>query len=405
MEKFHFALWSAGAIGSTVLIYFIVGRFFLLKKGWLRRSFLFVCCCLLGSMIIYFGDWGNLPPTLVLFLLAVWLGCEGSGLKRITIGLMLASTIFAGNALWDNYYGSTFVKTYMRLAFTALLYMGTRYFAPKRDFELNAVLWRLFLLLILTPIGIVLSVVLLGDYVQDDRLSLVLMGISVCSFAGLLWTVTVLFKQGKLEEEQAEAKGNRKYYEAMEQQNYEIRRLKHDLSNHLQVLYTLPEEKKEAYIEELLKNPSLAKTLKYCSDNTVNIILSNKASVMAQKEIEFYVKADIREELPMEKTEICAVLGNALDNAIEAVENRPVETRRIRLELRFAKGMLVLNIENPCDTQTAENGTLPETTKKNKALHGYGLKSIRSVAEKYGGGMNITEENNTFRLFFYCNIE
>lgn len=400
MEKRSFVIWFMAILGNAAFIYLIVRSFFVLRKEWFRKLFLFFACGLLDVMVIYFGDWANLPPTLLIFLLAVWQGCRGSRLKRITLGMLLASTVFASNGLCDSYSAELSVRAFFRLGYAALLFLGVKHQAPRRDFELPFALWRLFLLLILTPIGVVLSVVLLGEHGSDRTLQMVLMGISAFSFAGLLWTVTVLFKQGRLEEEQAQAQMSRKYYEAMEQQNFEIRRLKHDLANHLQVLSTLPPEKKDAYIKELLDTPSLTRILKYCSDDTVNVILSNKAAVMAQKEIEFYVKADIPCELPLEKTDVCAVFGNALDNAIEASAALPKEERRICLETHFSRGMFVLSVENTCAPDA--KGALGETTKEDKSMHGYGLKSIRSAAEKYGGSLEIKVENRSFRLLFYC---
>lgn len=406
MVGLYFIEWLLvifGLLPNACIVYLIVARLFALKKGCLRQIFLFISCGLTASMIIYFGDWGNLPPTFFLFLFSIYLGCEGSILKKLTLGLMLISTVFSGSALCDNYSVEPEVRFFIRFAYLTVLYLSIRYFAPKRNFELSPVLWKLFLLLIMTPISVVVSVVLLGDF-SGDRLFMLLMAITFVSFVGLFWTVTVLFKQGKLEEEQTQAELSRKYYEAMEQQNFEIRRLKHDLSNHLQVLFALPADKKDAYIKELLEASILTKTLKYCNDNTVNVILSNKASVMAQKDIEFYIKADILKELPMEKPDICALLGNALDNAVEAVENLPEEERRVSLEMRWTKGMLVLRIENPCHSINTGNTVFLETTKKDKKAHGYGLRSISGIAEKYGGRVEIQTENERFRLLFYCNI-
>ncbi|MBO5488241.1 MAG: ATP-binding protein, partial [Eubacterium sp.] len=73
----------------------------------------------------------------------------------------------------------------------------------------------------------------------------------------------MLDRHQKLERESVLAEHNKKYYEAMEQQQFEIRRLKHDLANHLQVLTALPEEEKNNYIKEMLDNPIFTKVLAY----------------------------------------------------------------------------------------------------------------------------------------------
>ena len=68
------------------------------------------------------------------------------------------------------------------------------------------------------------------------------------SFVGLLWTTVVLSRQRKLEQQSMYAEMNRKYYESMEQQHFEIRRMRHDMANYLQTLSVLPEKEKEEYI-------------------------------------------------------------------------------------------------------------------------------------------------------------
>lgn len=201
------------------------------------------------------------------------------------------------------------------------------------------------------------------------------------------------------------AEMNRKYYETMEQQNFETRRLKHDLANHLQVLAALPENEKNTYIQELAGNSLFTDTLKYCEDDTVNVILGSKAAWMKQKGIEFRVKADIGELLPMEKTDICAIFGNLLDNAAEAAQ-KCREERYVSLETRFGRGMLVLRVENPVpDGSEGGKGkmfAIPHTTKENEEMHGYGLKSVSRAAEKYGGKIELSQEDGVFRAFLYC---
>ena len=142
-----------------------------------------------------------------------------------------------------------------KMLFLGAMFLGVRQFAPERGYELSARMWRLLLLLTVTPIGIVSSVVLLGKRywgMEDGEklLPLVLLLLALFSFIGLLWTVTVLIGQQKLEWENTVAKINQNYYESIERQNFEIRRLKHDMANHLTALAALPGEQKDGYNQE-----------------------------------------------------------------------------------------------------------------------------------------------------------
>lgn len=401
---------------SVFLIFLMIlnGLFFMgvidvligIKKKWWAWAVLLAACYVIAAMIIYVGDMDNLPPTLLIFLSAIWISCKGSGWKKITIGVMIASCILSCNALNDNFiiYGDWYFWGRIgRFLFSTLLFLGTKYVAPDKDYELAPSMWKLLLFLTAMPLGIVLSVILLSNEYWTGKMHFVLLTISLISFVGLLWTVTVLAKQKKLEEQNMLAKISQKYYETMEQQHFEIRRLKHDLGNHLQTLLVLPEQQKEEYIRELLENTTVTKTLNYCGDSTVNAVLTVKESLMRQKKIRFQRRLDIGRELPFEKADICALYANALDNAIEACEKLKADKREIILESRTGKGMLVLKVKNPCleTDYLLKTDELPKTSKRDVKNHGFGLQSMKEIVKRYGGEMEINMQKEQFELFLY----
>ncbi len=402
-------------LGVGVIFYAMVSCLIEIRKGWWRRLLLLVSCWLLVYMVIFMGDPDNFPPTLLFFLIGVWTACRGSRLKRLTVGVMLASVMFALNALFDNcvwYFLHNVTEEYVvyyfgyRALAVILLYMGVRHYRPGRDFELSPPLWRLLLMLCIPPMGIMCALILLYQdqrmYIQRiniDSMSIMLLLVVVVSFVGNLWAMLTLNRQQQLERENALAQHNRKYYEAMEQQQFEIRRIRHDLANHLQVLLSLSAEEKDSYIRKMIENPALEKVLSYSGDATVNAVLTAKESVMRQRGISFYAKVDIPKQLPFEKPDLCALFANALDNAIEACAALDSDGKRIDLCARAAKGILSVEVRNPFAGQLS--GGLPETTKQDSVNHGYGLRSIQEIARKYGGDMEIRQEEGLFCLFCY----
>mgnify|MGYP002510138741 FL=1 len=387
-----------------------------IKKKWWAKVIGIGVCYLVVGMVLFIGDWINMVPTLLIFLLSVLMICEGSILKRVTLGLMFVSIFFSFNMLTDNFLqwvaGERDVFIVGRVAAGVLLAFYVWYFAPKEDFELSPALWRLLLVLTLIPLGIVVSIGSLSDMIYGEfynfKMYLVLMLIAIISFFALLQTTSILIRQQKLERQELFLEMNQKYYETMEQQHFEIRRLRHDMANHLQVLSALPAEKKESYIQELIQNNAVTKTLKYCGDPTVNAVLSVKENLMKRQEIRFEKQVDIPAELPFDRADICALLSNALDNAVEACLKLDVEERRIVLETRERKGMFAVSVRNPyltTENDAIQNHGLPRTSKKDRKNHGYGLKSIKEIVERNHGSMEITSEEGTFELFFYLPIQ
>ena len=101
----------------------------------------------------------------------------------------------------------------------------------------------------------------------------------------------------------------------------------------------------------------------------------------------------------MDVMDLSALFGNALDNAIEGVSVLPDDEQRlIHLSVARQKGFVSIRLENRCkETMHIEKG-LPSTTKAEKGLHGYGLKSIQATVAKYGGSVTVHAENGWFEL-------
>lgn len=424
----------------------------------LKRILLLFGCSLLCDMVIFIGDPFNILMNTLVFAVIVLLTCEGSFWQKITIGMMFSCTVMSFSALRDNYIhdflfptrqngitvvffqssNSIFADSLLLsdhgyqisgtliLPFALLLYLGTRKFAPDKDYSLSDSMWRLLLFLITLPLGIVIVVVALfpvSDYgfidYRNHRECAFLLLIALFSFISLLWCITVLARQRKLEQQSMFAEMNRRYYEAMEQQHFEVRRLKHDLANHMQVLSALPEDKRAAYAKELSGNAAFSHSLVYCGDATVNAVLTVKKSVMERCHIRLKTEIDIPETLPYDKTDLCALYANALDNAMEACLKLGEGQREISLKSKVGKGLFCLEISNPdpdaekerCADRAnkrggfvaggAEYDALPPTSKRDQGNHGFGLQSIREIVKRYHGQMEIKRENGDFDLFLY----
>lgn len=405
--------WSMYLVAS-LLIWKIISFFLPMKKEKWKNVILLFCCTVLCMMVIFIGDPVNLPPTILVFLTGVLTCCGGSLLSRFTIGCMVASIALSFNALADNYlpvyeapYGG------LKLLFWALIFLLMKRYKPEKDYELAPSLWKLLLFLTMIPIGIVVTlVVVLNEYVlflEPDQKAenvlfacFILLCIALFSNIGLMWTITILIRHTKLEQQQFLGEMNRSYYANMEAQQFEIRRLKHDLGNHLHTMLTLQGDRRETYLKGLIDNTVFQETLQYCGDSTINAVLNNKKEQIRQHQIRLVVKADIAEELPFVKPDICAILANLLDNAIEACDALEISGREIRLDMTSQKGLFVLKMDNP--VSEAQEKITFQTTKKDAVSHGFGLKSVKEVVKRYNGRIEIEVKNKYCQVLLYLPV-
>jgi sensor histidine kinase regulating citrate/malate metabolism len=183
------------------------------------------------------------------------------------------------------------------------------------------------------------------------------------------------------------------------QNSMEIINIKaHDLKHYIDRVEVMKSENAESLDEikeEIIQYESVCRT----GNATLDIILMEKKLLCQKKDIHLSVIADGGLLSFLKPTEIASVLGNALDNAIEYEEklNDP-ERRCIFLNISKKNGYVRIRVENYCEDFPQLVGGMPVTTKENRNFHGYGMKSIRYIVEKYHGNIRLTHENNFFVL-------
>lgn len=135
------------------------------------------------------------------------------------------------------------------------------------------------------------------------------------------------------------------------------------------------------------------------TDNEVlDVLLTEKTMLCRDRKIQLLCMADGRGLEFVKAHHLYALLGNAIDNAMEAVQALPEEERVISLHLRRQGSLVHIHVENPClGTVTLRDG-LPVTTKGDHGFHGYGMLSMKTLAEQYGGGLTVSVEQGVFVL-------
>lgn len=179
-------------------------------------------------------------------------------------------------------------------------------------------------------------------------------------------------------------------------------KLFHDFHNHIGVLRQLLSHEKitEAvqYLDELqAPTQEMADTV-WTGDETVDYLINSKTHTAKADGIQLQVQVEFPRHTNIRSADLCAILGNLLDNAIEATRQIPEPQQRfISLTIRRINQMLVIKVENPFTVPpTIGNGSLT-TTKENNGLHGWGLKSARTAAGKYDGTVQTSYSGNIFR--------
>lgn len=174
----------------------------------------------------------------------------------------------------------------------------------------------------------------------------------------------------------------------------------HDLKHQINLLKTQAYVgKSTSYLEKMEHEIRVYETQNKTGNQILDAVLTNKAMICQNKEIELKFIVDGEALSFMEDMDVSALFGNMLDNAIESAEKQQEKQKRlIWLYVTREKQFVRIRTENYCDEKIRFKNGMPVTTKKDRRLHGYGMKSIKSTVEKYHGSVVATQENNWFEL-------
>lgn len=179
----------------------------------------------------------------------------------------------------------------------------------------------------------------------------------------------------------------------------QVRGWRHDYRNHIQNMKILLEEhnyeKLNAYMNELAMDLIAVDTVIKTGNVMADAVLNTKISMARRLQIQVHVKALISDRIPMSDVELCAVLGNLLDNATESCERLPEKERFIRIYIGVVKEQFYLSVQNAAgEIKRTSDGYL--SMKRGGRNYGYGIFRIDRITQKYGGCVNRQNEEGVF---------
>jgi len=133
------------------------------------------------------------------------------------------------------------------------------------------------------------------------------------------------------------------------------------------------------------------------NENVITSFVNFKLKEAKSKNIDVEIISNINDkEIYIDKEDICRIINNIMNNAIEALQEFNI--KKVKLFIGIAGDYLIIKSENPYKGSMLTEGEKIITTKKDRTKHGYGLKSIKNIAEKYNGFMSIMYDDEKFKI-------
>lgn len=191
----------------------------------------------------------------------------------------------------------------------------------------------------------------------------------------------------------------KKHYDEVDNMYRQMRGWRHDYKNHIATMKVyLDEGNMEAlsdYLDELNTDLNTVDTVLKTGNVMVDAILNSKLSLAKSNSISVEADAAVPGVLSVSNTDMCVIIGNLLDNAIEAAVKNPNEEKRfIRVYIGIFKKQLYISVTNSVGGALKKEGKSYFSTKGSD--HGFGLKRIDKIVSKYSGWINRTDETDVF---------
>lgn len=227
---------------------------------------------------------------------------------------------------------------------------------------------------------------------------------TIISTVIILYIIFELKKQSeeKIKEKEMYTKleSKNEYYEKLEKSQEEIRQLYHDMNNHLYAIKNMNKNKSDSleYIESIQNELNKANKIKASGNAIFDIIIDEKMKICENKGIDFILDVDSKNTGFIENIDMSSILGNILDNAIEACDKIENSRKYINLKSMWVKNMFVFICENSKENDVEKVEGRYITSKNDKSKHGIGIKSVEYSVKKYNGKMNIFCDENVFKI-------
>lgn len=189
------------------------------------------------------------------------------------------------------------------------------------------------------------------------------------------------------------------YYEQLRGEQEETRAMFHDINKYMQAMRTLAAEVNVAEVNQMMvETQELFESLTMVVDvgnSVVSTILNEYQAIVEDSNISFDFDISVPKNLGISAVDLYVLLGNTLDNAVDACKSVPEGERYIRIQMRIYHNILFYQIENPYTQEYPQRS-------RGKG-HGYGLQNVQKCVEKHNGHMSISQKGNKFILSMRLN--
>lgn len=403
-----------------IMIFLIICRF--LTFRWKNRAMQFLAIFILticANIVVYPEEVTGTVGFFLFFILFLPICFQNELYLKLSITLIIFPVIAAsnyitqdiGSLVWMYIFnknlspvGSTVLHSLtlaLRIPFWYFIYTCIRKWIAPGSELLTRKMWLILDMISLTSfIGVI--TVIQKTTTQNSYTAYPTCIACIITSLGCCGLLTYMLKAARADSELQAYQYQQTYYKELEQNQQTVRKLRHDMKNHLNIVGTFLKdgqaEQAVSYLQEL--NQEFAVNTKiYCQNSIINAVLNNKEQLAKDAEIDCQFQIDLNELPAIRDIDLCSLFANTLDNAIEACCIIPrIQNRTISVKVRCQNHFFSYQIENAKAHEIHTKNQIIQTSKPNPEGHGIGLQNTKNIVEKYNGDIHITYDEKSFAV-------
>lgn len=304
-------------------------------------------------------------------------------------------------------------------SFPLLCLFYKRLMRPALDYTQSLVMWRVIWII---PIcnTLIYTLVVAPDiwnfarFPGNEFLAIPILWslLTFATYGILLRTIVAVSRNAQLREKlhltEVQMAAQQKQMEFLQTRMQETRRARHDMRHHFLVLGNFAKNRDLEGLGEYLEKASAFSTVQpmevICDNMAVNALLGYYKEQAERERIRVTMEVSVFEKIPVMDTELCIILGNLLENAVEACRRMESSERFLDLELAMeSESLLVILVKNSYEGTVRRSPEGGFFSAKEKGRKGIGIASVLNIAEKYHGVSRFTYENHIFQASLLLN--
>lgn len=371
------------------------------------------------NIIVYPGELSGMTGVFLCFLAVVLLFFRGEPFIKLSVVLLFYPIAVSlgyimediGYLIWSHIYakemslnGQDMLHTFtvfLRMLCWWGIYRFTKNWIADISKILTLRMWMVIDLISLTSLTGLITVIY-NTSMDYSYNAYPVCGAAIIASLLCCFLCSYLAKSVRMNMEMETLKYQQAYYQELEEAQQNVRRLRHDMKNHLSIIQTLFREENIIEAEKYLKEVSgefAAAPKVFCQNSTVNAVLSAKYQQVVKRGIKCQFRVELDRELPVTDICLCSIVANTLDNAIEANDKiADAKYRSMELKMRSMNGYLSYEITNAKVNKIRKKGERFLSDKEDANSHGIGIYSIKNMVEEMGGTFDVSYTDTSFTV-------